>query len=170
VISNFDAIVTIEQVQLSEGVRTPGPATSQHDFNIGFVIASNGRLLNQTELTFFEILARHYTRSLPESSPAPYLDISAWPPITKFFGEGTTWKSYVLSFVQPALNSVSMMPGAKVAIEGSGFPRASYTLEGSTNLMNWNTVATLRADTNGVFQYTNSLTVPARYYRALWNE
>ncbi len=170
VISNFDTIVTIAQIQQSAGVRSPGPATSQHNFTIGFVIESNGRLLNQTELTFFEILARQYTQPVSPSAPAPYLGISGWQPITRFFGSGTTWRSYAPSFVQSRFNSVTPVAGSQVAIGGLGFPGASYTLQGSTNLADWNTVATLRAGTNGALQYTNPMAVPRQFYRAVWNE
>src|SRR5205823_4465725 len=106
--------VTIAQVQALHGVRLPGPATSQHAFDLGFVIESNKRLLNATELTFYEILARYYTQPWPASKPDPLLS-SGWVPITKFFGSGSTWRSYAGAFVQPRIPSITRMPGGQEA-------------------------------------------------------
>jgi hypothetical protein len=171
VVSSNDIVATVStaQIQQFHGVRTPGPATSQHDFAIGFVIESNGRLLNPTELTFYEILARYYTQPWPDSKPLPTVGFG-WVPITKFFGSGTTWRSYVRSFVEPAMGSAVKVAGNGIAIRGTGFPLASYTLLGSTNLTAWTAVSALRADTNGIFQYTNYPPPGLQFYRAVWNE
>src|SRR5262249_15728553 len=133
IVSNNDIVATtsISQIQLMHGVRSPGPATSQHDFALGFVIESNGRLLNGTEMTFYEILARYYTQPWLGAQP-PTVGFG-WVPITKFFGSGTTWRSYVRSFVQPVMTPVMNVPGGGVAISGTGYPLASYTLQGSSN-------------------------------------
>ena len=89
--------VTIEEIQNLHGVREPGPENAQRDFNIVFVAESHNRLLNPTELTFYEILAAHYTKEVPAGEPAPYIKVG-WPSITRFFGEGTTWSSTIPRF------------------------------------------------------------------------
>ena len=63
-----------------------------------------------------------------------------------------------------------MLPGNGIALGGTGFPLASYTLLGSTNLTTWTAVSALRADTNGIFQYTNYPPPALQFYRAVWNE
>jgi hypothetical protein len=167
--SDIASTVTIDQIQLSAGVRTPSLATAQHDFTLGYVIESKGRMLNATELTFYEILGRRVAQPVPPSQPDPYIGFG-WTSVTKFFGAGTTWKTYVPSYVQPSISSATLVPGAGVTVEGVGFPRASYTLLGSSNLVSWQTVATVRADTNGVFSGTVDVPGPVQFYRAVWNE
>lgn len=84
--------VAIEDIQSVHGVRAPGPADAQRDFRIAFVVESHERLLNATEMTFYEILAEDYTKAVPPENPDPFLGFN-WAPITRFFGEGTIWRS-----------------------------------------------------------------------------
>ncbi|HVF77541.1 MAG TPA: hypothetical protein VNA28_04540 [Solirubrobacteraceae bacterium] len=86
--------VTIDDIQARHGIRTPGPATAQRAFRLGFVVESAGRELAPAELTFYNELARHYAASIPDSAPDPHLD-QGWVPITRFFGHATTWRSDV---------------------------------------------------------------------------
>src|SRR5262249_10794722 len=83
--------VTIDDIQAVHGIRTPGPAEAKRDFALAFVAESHGRLLNPTEMTFYETLADHYTKMVPATDPDPYMSYN-WPPVTRFFGEGTTWR------------------------------------------------------------------------------
>jgi hypothetical protein len=167
--SDISSTVTIDQIQQIEGVRTPTPANSQHDFTLGFVIESKNRMLSPTELTFYEILGRQVTQPWPASQPDPYVG-PGWVPVANYFGSGTTWRSYITSFVEPSITFATPVPGDSVAVGGVGFPRASYTLLGSSNLVSWQTVAMLRADTNGVFQCMTDLPGPVQFYRVVWNE
>jgi cysteine-rich repeat protein len=89
--------VTMEDIQAAHGVRTPGPAAAQRDFALAFVAESRGRLLDATEMTFYDILAAHYTRPLPPGEPDPYQGNGQWASITRFFGEGTTWRSDIVT-------------------------------------------------------------------------
>jgi len=84
--------VMMEAIQSVHGTRSPGPAEAQHDFAIAFVAESHDRLLNPTELTFYEILARHYTQPIPTPDSDPYVGFN-WAPITRFFGPGSTWRT-----------------------------------------------------------------------------
>jgi hypothetical protein len=86
------ATTTIDDIQRVHGVRAPGPATAQRDFAIAFVVESHDRLLDATEMTFYDLLAAHYTKPVPADRPDPYLGFN-WVPIERFFGEGTTWRS-----------------------------------------------------------------------------
>lgn len=85
--------ITLDDIEKMHGVRTPGPATAQRAFALAFVAESHGRLLNPTELTFYEIFAAHYTKAVPP--PGPYQGFN-WAPVSQFFGEGTTWSSSIL--------------------------------------------------------------------------
>jgi hypothetical protein len=84
--------VTIADIQNMHGSRRPEPAQAPHNFHIAFVAESHERLLNATEMTFYDILAAHYTKSLPPQDPDPYVGFN-WVPVTRFFGQGTTWRS-----------------------------------------------------------------------------
>lgn len=86
--------VTAEDIIAVHGIRTPGTATAQRDFNIGFVAESHHRALNATEMTFYEIFAAHYTKPLPAGEPDPDVD-GGWVSIANFFGHGTTWSSLI---------------------------------------------------------------------------
>src|SRR5262249_23440150 len=84
--------VTIDDIQAVHGVRMPGPSDAHRDFALAFVAESHDRLLDPTEMTFYETLADHYTKTLAATDPDPYMAFN-WPPVTRFFGEGTTWRS-----------------------------------------------------------------------------
>ena len=84
---------TIADIQATHGVRFPGPSTSDRSFTIAFVAESHERLLNNVEMTFYEILAEHYARVLSPEIPDPYQGQRAWVPVTRFFGENTTWRT-----------------------------------------------------------------------------
>jgi hypothetical protein len=84
--------VTIDDIITIHGIRTPGPAAAQRDFTIAFVAESHERLLTPTEITFYEILAEHYTKILPPEEPDPHMDYG-WQSVTRFFGHDTTWDS-----------------------------------------------------------------------------
>src|SRR6185295_537747 len=87
--------VTIDDIQAVHGRRTPGPEGAQRSFALAFLAESHDRLLSATELTFYELLAAHYTRAVDAGAPDPYLGPTGWAPMTRFFGAGTTWRSDV---------------------------------------------------------------------------
>ncbi len=83
--------VTIEEiVDAVGGVRSPGPDAAQRAFRIGFVAESHNRWLTPTEMTFYEIFAANYAKTLPADEPDPHIDFG-WASITRFFGSDTTW-------------------------------------------------------------------------------
>ncbi len=86
------ATVTIDDIITRHGVRTPSPADAQRDFAIAFVAESHKRFLNPTEMTFYEILADHYTKTISTEEQTPVLH-NNWASMTRFFGERTTWRS-----------------------------------------------------------------------------
>jgi hypothetical protein len=92
--SDVVTTVSIADIQALHGVRAPGTATARRDFAMAFVAESHDRLLTPVEMTFYEILAAHFTRDVPAGDPDPYIDAN-WPSITRFFGEGTTWHSNI---------------------------------------------------------------------------
>jgi len=68
----------IAQIQALDGVRTPGPATSQKSFSLGFIAESFGRTLTPTEITFYDTLAGHYTKPVPDDQAPPLVGVG-WP-------------------------------------------------------------------------------------------
>jgi hypothetical protein len=93
-ISDVVTNVDISRIQGLYGVRTPLPTAAQRDFRFGFVAESTGRFLTATEMTFYETLAAHFAKTLDPAAPDPYLSFN-WAPVTRFFGEGTTWSTVV---------------------------------------------------------------------------
>lgn len=85
-------MVTADEIIARHGARTPGPAGAQKDFRIAFVGETGGRLMNPTELTYYQIMAEHLTKQVPEGQPDPNVEHN-WAPITRFFGHGTTWRT-----------------------------------------------------------------------------
>ncbi|NOS70356.1 MAG: hypothetical protein HOP33_10540 [Verrucomicrobia bacterium] len=165
VVSNFRAPVTISNIVAVHGVRTPGPATAQKDFRLGFVAGSHNRLLTATEMTFYDLLAAHFTKPLASNYPPPMITYG-WTPATKFFGEGTTWNSDVLGLIRPTITNVQWLVNG-FRIDGTGYPGRTYRLLGSTNLNSWTQVTNKIAGTNGSFSlHDNSQPRPTtRWYK-----
>jgi cysteine-rich repeat protein len=96
VIADVVRTVTVADIQAVHGPREPGPSEAERDFALGFVAESHGRLLTPTELTFYDILAAHYTARVPPDAPDPYHGSAQWASIARFFGEDVRWTSDVL--------------------------------------------------------------------------
>ena len=167
VITNLRAPVTISNIVAVHGVRTPSPATAQKDFRLGFVAASHNRLLTITEMTYYDLLAAHFTKPLATNHPAPNITFG-WTPITKFFGEGTTWNSDVLGLIRPTItNTLWLTNGFRV--DGTGYPGRNYRLLATTNLVSWTQITNKVATSNGTFSL-NDNSQPRqsrRYYRVV---
>jgi hypothetical protein len=91
---------TLADIQAIHGIRTPTPESAQRDFSIGFVAGSHERLLTATEMTFYDVLAEHYTSQVATGEPDPRVGFN-WAPITRFFGHDTTWSSAIPLVVLP---------------------------------------------------------------------
>ena len=169
IVSNIITTNTIQDIVNRYGLRTPGPATAQRNFSIGFVAESNQRLLNQVEMTYYDIFAGHYTRPIPAGQPDPAIYYN-WASISHFFGEGTTWASDVLLLMQPQIQSLAVLPGGHCTIAGKGLAGRTYRLQTSANLQSWATVTNQVAGTNGmfVFNVVNTSATPVGFYRLAW--
>jgi hypothetical protein len=167
-ISNVQYTVGIADIAGYYGPRSPGPTTAQRNFSLGFIAESNGRLLNQTEMTFYDTLAEHYTKPIPPEWPDPYVGQS-WPSIDRFFGEGTTWRSEVLSLIEPVIRSVERFTDGQVRVTASGLPGRTYQLQGSSSLQSWVNIASQTAGTNGTLVVTDATAaqLKSRFYRLI---
>jgi hypothetical protein len=166
-ISNVQNTVTIGNILAAYGPRSPDPVTAQRAFSIGFVVETHDRLLNPVEMTFYDIFAGHFTRPVPDGQPDPYVGFN-WTPITRFFGEGTTWSSEVLSLIRPTILRIENLPGGNPRITARGYPGRSYRLLRSTNgFVNWIAVTNRSADANGLCLLADPLAAvsAARFYR-----
>jgi hypothetical protein len=154
--SNIVGQVTIEELQAFYGVRTPAPPNARTNFSLGFVAETYGRLLNDTEMTFYEILAREYVRRLEPSAPDVELE-HGWFTITRYFDESlSSWSTEVLPLLRPAIKGVTPLPNNTVAISATGYPGKVYDLFRTTNLISWQAVGTSAATTNGTCTFTDS--------------
>ncbi len=166
IISNDYRIVTIGDIQAVHGVRTPTPANAQKNFGLCFVAESFGRLLTPTEITFYDILAGHYTKPIAPTDPTPPIP-GGWSSIDRYFGEGSKWSSDVIGVIRPIITSIERLTNGTARISGMGYPGRSYRLLRSTNFVNWSTITNKIAGTNGVFVLVDSATTPSaeRFYR-----
>ncbi len=55
-------------------------------------------------------------------------------------------------------------------VQGTGATNATYTLEASTNLVNWIAIGSIPVNSSGLFTFsdTNGVSFPKRFYRAVW--
>jgi hypothetical protein len=70
--------------------------------------------------------------------------------------------------VSPALFTGTRLPGPQaLQFQGVGSPHRAYTLEVSTNLLDWLPWTTVTLDINGTFDFTDAIEVyaPVRFYR-----
>lgn len=91
--AHIERVVTIDDIQEVHGVRRPGPRNAQKNFRIGYVGTSHDRLLNETEMTFFNILAKH--RGSEEEQPNYFQKKNTWSPLQGYFGYGTNWNTEI---------------------------------------------------------------------------
>ena len=156
-ISNVAAITTIQSIVNTYGQRTPGAATSKRDFSLAFLVEGNNRLLNSVELTYYDVLADHFVKLLPQDQPDPYVGFN-WAPVVRFFGEGTTWSSDVLALIAAQITSITALDNGSFRISGLGYPGRSYRLLRAPEPLSltWSDVATTSAGTNGFLAFTNS--------------
>jgi hypothetical protein len=166
IITNVIKTVTIANIQAVHGVRTPTPSGAQKSFSLGFVAETYARLLNATEMTFYETLADYYTKAIPPQKPNPQLG-SGWVPITRYFGEGTSWSTEVLPLIRPKIASTEHLADGSARITGTGYPGRNYRLLRTTNFFTWTAVTNKAAGTNGVFVLVDSSAVQSksRFYR-----
>lgn len=71
--------------------------------------------------------------------------------------------------VPPAFEDIHLQPDGSIQLRFLGsMGGTNYTLQASTNLTTWSTIANLMADASGMFQYTETnRTIPVRFYRVL---
>ena len=165
-VPSIESTVSIATIQSKHGVRSPGPATVSRDFSIGFVVESHRRLLNPVEMTFYEIFAAHYTKPVPAGHADPYVG-GNWPPIERYFGENTRWRSDVLTLIQPVITSFVKLPDGRMSLTGTAYPGKRYSLLSSTNLIHWSSLTNTTATTAGTFNMTivRSNAVDSTFYR-----
>jgi hypothetical protein len=77
-----------------------------------------------------------------------------------------TEPSFLIPFTPPVISSFAYLNG-QFQVRFTGYHSGNYVLEGSTNLLNWSTVATIGAPTNGTYQLADLLlqALPRRFYR-----
>lgn len=166
--SDIVRTVDIQEIIARSGLRLPGPAHAQRNFALAFVAETRERLFNATEMTYYSILAKHYTRPLDAEEPDPYLARN-WVPLTRYFGEGTTWKSSIRAVVQPLLLNIETSGSGPVVLSGVGFPGEIYTVELSFDLSSWKNAGELAAEGNGSFSFSDSEHGTGyRFYRLAW--
>jgi len=166
VVTNYRT-VTISDIQAVHGVRTPMPVNAQKNFALCFVAESFNRTLTATEITFYDILAGHYTKPIPVDEPSPLLR-GAWSSINRYFGEGSKWNGDVIGLIRPRIVLLEKVPDGTIRITGTGYPGRSYRLLSSTNGSgNWVTITSKAASTSGDLVFSApfvSLANP-RFYR-----
>ncbi len=95
----------------------------------------------------------------------PYTDLkSATSPFTNPFAQDGPQRFFRLRVGDPALTGV-LLPNQWFSVGLTGSPGRIYTIQGSTNLVNW---MPLQADASPfTLQDSNAVTLPQRFYRAV---
>jgi hypothetical protein len=169
-ISNVTTAVSIAAIQAAVGVRTPGPQSAQRDFALGFIAETKNRLLNSTEMTFYETLASSFTRPIAAGEPDPYLEQN-WVSVGRFFGQGVRWSSAIGFAVRAGGLKIEPSAGNSVMISAVGFPGENYQLETSPDLALWTPGIGSQADpANGSLSFNDSATEPQRFYRIVYQQ
>ena len=77
--------------------------------------------------------------------------------------------SVTLLTIPPTAPQLDVLPPAndQCVVQVQGQPKARYVVQSSTNLISWKSVATNTLDGN-VWNFTNTPSVPVRFWRALW--
>jgi hypothetical protein len=72
-----------------------------------------------------------------------------------------------VTVAQPVLTNVTRLPGSQLSFTLTGTPGVTYTVEASTNLVNWSVRSNCTIAGNGLFQFleTNVTNPPIRFYR-----
>src|SRR5258708_4280763 len=112
-------------------------------------------------------MAGWVTRTLPVTAPNPGKS-DRRVPITRNLGEGTTWKSDMLTLIRRQISGIERLTNGVIRVSGTGYPGRSYRLFGTTNLMDWIPVTNTTASLTGTFdlQDISQLRSGLRYYRA----
>jgi hypothetical protein len=155
--------VTIQDIIAQYGTRVPGPDRAQRRFALGFVAESTGRLLNPVEMTFYDIFARHFTSAVPHGHPDPYIGYN-WAPITRFFGEDTTWQSDVASLIKPRIASLERQPSGGIRLVVRGLSGRNYEVQGSIDLVRWMPLGTHVASDDGEFVFERENREEVNYF------
>ncbi|HWX23245.1 MAG TPA: pre-peptidase C-terminal domain-containing protein [Candidatus Binatia bacterium] len=89
---------------------------------------------------------------------------------TNSAGSGTGADLTFTTIARPAITNTVLQPGHQLALTLTGTPGISYTLESSTNLVNWTVRSNCVIAVNGVFQFLeiNATNPPVRFYRLRW--
>jgi hypothetical protein len=69
----------------------------------------------------------------------------------------------------PQITSITRLTNNWIQFQAAGVSNLTYTIQASTNLLTWTNLATVPANTSGIFSYTDTNTAlfPRRFYRAL---
>ncbi|HOB75109.1 MAG TPA: NHL repeat-containing protein [Phycisphaerae bacterium] len=88
------AVTVASTIPFSQVIEALGPrlATEARDFRLTFIVETDDRLLNETEMAFYHHLAEHVERLVDINQPDPYVGFN-WVPLTRYFQAGTTWTS-----------------------------------------------------------------------------
>jgi hypothetical protein len=71
---------------------------------------------------------------------------------------------------QPAIATFTNLPNHQLSMRFTGTTNATYSVQTSSNLLNWTVLSNVTMNASGSFQFleTNSATAPRRFYRLSW--
>jgi hypothetical protein len=113
------------------------------------------------------------TMALLPGSPAINAGASAGAPttdqrgVTRPQGTAVDIGAYEFRFTIPAITGAKFQSSTNFWLQLCGLPNQKYTIQASTNLVNWSDITTCVANTNGVFEFVdcNLSNCNARFYR-----
>jgi len=105
-------------------------------------------------------------------TPAPFFSLSANEVGGEGWGEvaGTGGDLTFTTIGWPAIASVSLQAGLQLSLQLNGTPGTAYTLETSTNLIDWTVRTNCVMNPSGWSEFveTGVTNPPARFYRLRW--
>ncbi len=89
---------------------------------------------------------------------------------TNSAGQATGSDLTFTTIAWPVITATTLQPGPQLSLRFSGTPNMSYTLEMSTNLINWTVRSNCVMQPSGLFQFIEPglINPPVRFYRLRW--
>lgn len=159
-------------------IRGTNAGISHDQLNVTGSVNLGGSVLSY-DFTFAPNAGDAFTLINNDGADAVIGTFAGLPQGTTFTNAGVFRISYtggdgndvVLTRVSPPsqLASIMTITNGHAAFQGMGLSNLTYTIEASTNLINWINIGTAPADTGGLFNFTdtNAPAYPRRFYRAI---
>jgi autotransporter-associated beta strand protein len=177
--TNFSDVYPVWQLQLASSWN-PASATNQVDFAATLPSDATGTIQFTTNGVNFGSpvgLVNGVAVSSSSAFSAGAIPVAAiysgdtnYPSVTNALIQISTNLAAIVSSFGPELTNGIIVQNGTITLSFFGVPQNSYTVQMSTNLVNWINLETTNAPASGIFQYSAIVpTRPAGYFRLKYN-